>query len=166
MKVLSLLQPWANALFTKDHLGDFAVKSWETRSWKPTDFNLNIIQTEGMLIHASARWGSLQKELMGKSPYSDYLSQLYPMEKSAIIGWVKVGRILTTEQWLEMNNNCLHGRNLVEYQFGDYSPNRYAWEITRFEKFETPIPAKGKLSLWDYNGPLPEFKVIDKPKEV
>jgi hypothetical protein len=100
MKVLSLLQPWASLVVTKHPFGNYALKSWETRSWKPNERNLSIIQKDGLLIHASKKWGKEQNELMKKWPFADYKECIDSMPFGAIIGFVSVGQILSTEGWL------------------------------------------------------------------
>ncbi len=86
MKVLSLLQPWANALFTvhPDNPGK-AVKSWETRSWKPGEENLKIIRNEGLLIHASLGWKTDKTALLQTWPFKDFLNG-QTFQKGKIIG--------------------------------------------------------------------------------
>ncbi|MNO10365.1 hypothetical protein D3C81_2341800 [compost metagenome] len=37
-----------------------------------------------------------------------------------------------------------------EFHFGDYSECRYAWELVDVKQLPAPIPAKGKLSLWEW----------------
>ena len=35
----------------------------------------------------------------------------------------------------------------------DYAPGLYAWKLT-YNRLIVPVPVKGKLSLWEYGGPL------------
>ncbi|BAK99192.1 hypothetical protein OBV_19940 [Oscillibacter valericigenes Sjm18-20] len=35
--------------------------------------------------------------------------------------------------------------------FGDWTPGRYALEITNVKLLDTPIPAKGQQRLWDWD---------------
>lgn len=35
----------------------------------------------------------------------------------------------------------------------DFSPGLYAWKLT-YNRLIVPVPVKGKLSLWEYDGPL------------
>ena len=37
-----------------------------------------------------------------------------------------------------------------EKAFGDYSPGRYGWLLSDPVQFAEPIPAKGKLGIWNY----------------
>jgi activating signal cointegrator 1 len=41
-----------------------------------------------------------------------------------------------------------------EYAFGDYSPGRFAWLLGDIKALPEPIPAKGALGLWNYEGAL------------
>jgi hypothetical protein len=38
-----------------------------------------------------------------------------------------------------------------ELAFGDFSPGRFAWLLKNVRVFENPIPARGALSLWDWD---------------
>lgn len=153
MKTLSLLQPWAQLCVTKSPLGDFAIKSWETRSWKPSAKNLDIIQQEGMLIHASLKLAKPQLQLLNDWPFNLYRNQTNDLYRGHIIGWVRVGRILTTQQWMEeiRIQDRDDERWAEEEQFGDYRPERYAWEMLEFKKLKHPIKMSGSLSLWDFD---------------
>lgn len=46
------------------------------------------------------------------------------------------------------------GRYIVptekEMLFGDWTPGRYAWELTNVKLLPNPIPAKGSQRLWDW----------------
>lgn len=152
MKVLSLSQPWASCLFTQHpyEIKPRALKGWETRGWKPSEKNLAIIRKEGLLIHASETWNKFLKELIKQAPFSQYMRFMNPMPFGAIIGKVKVGRILTTESWREEFDPRNNMDALHEKQFGDYTPGRFAWEFATFEPME-PIKCKGALSLWDFD---------------
>jgi len=41
-----------------------------------------------------------------------------------------------------------------ERAFGDYTPGRYAWLLSDVQALPTPIPAKGQLGLWRWEGDL------------
>ena len=45
------------------------------------------------------------------------------------------------------NNSIING---YEYEFGDYTPGRYAWELTDVQELKEPIAAKGQLRLWTF----------------
>ncbi|WP_339303996.1 hypothetical protein [Paenibacillus sp. FSL R5-0519] len=37
-----------------------------------------------------------------------------------------------------------------EYHFGDYSDGRFAWQLDDVVQLQEPVPAKGQLSLWNW----------------
>jgi hypothetical protein len=41
-----------------------------------------------------------------------------------------------------------------ELSFGDYTIGRYAWLLTNVRALPEPIPAKGQLGLWEWDGEL------------
>jgi hypothetical protein len=40
----------------------------------------------------------------------------------------------------------------TEMLFGDWTPGRYAWQLANVQMLETPIPARGRQGLWDWDG--------------
>lgn len=160
VKVISLLQPWATLLFTPSITEPArAAKQWETRSWKPSKEMLRYLQNNWLYIHCSAAWRKDQQTLIGSRPFYQYCKNI-DLPKGAIIGRVRIGDILTTEMWKDRYAGSLSGMNVLktvceEYHFGDYSPNRYAWEVKQYELLAVPIPTKGALSIWEYDMPEP-----------
>jgi hypothetical protein len=49
-------------------------------------------------------------------------------------------------EWIEITAH--------EKAFGDYSPGRYGWMLEDPVMFEQPVPAKGKLGIWDWEGDI------------
>ena len=45
-----------------------------------------------------------------------------------------------------------------EYAFGDYTPGRWGWLLSDPVLFNEPIPAKGKLGLWEYDLDISVFQ--------
>ena len=43
-------------------------------------------------------------------------------------------------------------RLLAQFQFGDFSPGRFAWVLGGICPLAAPVPAKGALSLWQWDG--------------
>jgi activating signal cointegrator 1 len=166
MKVLSLLQPWASLVVTahpnvcivgpngKEARG---IKQWETRSWQPKDPTLiEVLKTEGFLIHASKAWKNDQKQLYYQWPFTEYSENLN-LAFGCIIGHVKLDQIWSSDKWVS-NTSVSESEGIQEeYYFGDYSPGRFAWLLRSPILFKEPIPAAGALGFWNYNGPLPEL---------
>lgn len=169
MLTLSLKQPWANALFSviPGRTPRTAAKEWETRSWKPTESNLKIIQTKGLLIHASKTDMKKAEKILTMWPFDDYVKD--PLLFSAIIGWVRIGEVISTEAWRVRHEHYDDGaaeRPAEEFAFGNYDDNRFAWKIEEFIKFDEPIlNINGSLSLWkfpDNSIPSSCFKQMQK----
>jgi len=170
MKVLSLLQPWASLCVTIDTATGKALKQIETRSW-------NTNYRGKLLIHASQRWdfelhetvekigadsflkeagysGTLKRSKSGKAIVAETNLPL-----GAIIGSVElVDTFKMGAAWnfIEQRMKVSIGGRVVDFSeqeliFGHYSPDRYGWLLSNQVLFDKPIPAKGKLGLWEYN---------------
>lgn len=125
MKVLTLKQPWASFVMQGD-------KKYEFRSWK-TKYRGEL------LIHAGK---GIDKEAMHR--LEKYVPKELPTSK--ILGKVNL------VDCIEVNPNfkkALLKENKDIYAKNSFKEN-YAWKLEDVEVFDTPIEAKGKLSLWDY----------------
>jgi len=152
IKVLSLLQPWAS-LCVLGH------KKIETRSW-------NTKYRGVLYIHASM--GKNFRKLHHNDPLYNFYHPLFaynkiePMEKlpfGAIIGKVDLVDTFPTELLVSEGKpieKFIEGLDITpqEIAFGDYSPNRFGWILENPVVFDKPIPAKGKLGIWNYDEKL------------
>lgn len=155
MKVISILQPWAS-LIVHGH------KKIETRSW-------NTKYRGEILIHASM--GEQFRKIHHNDPFYRFYHPLFassamePIEKlpfGAIIGKVNLIEVQPIDFFIQCSKSIPLKKDgeysELEWQqelaFGDYSPNRYGWLLSDPVAFAEPIPAKGKLGLWEYD--LPE----------
>ena len=102
------------------------VKIYETRSWK-TNYRGEIY------IHASL---SLSKSERVESA-NKYCFILCKCEL--------VDCIPMTDEFIKYIN-----KETSEYDYGLYSEGRYAWKLKVLEVLDEPIPAKGKLGIWNY----------------
>ena len=134
----------------------------ETRSFKTTVRGQVLIHAAtsrylGKGKHrTSARlisYSPFYKERIGGGPGYDKLPQ------GAIIGAATIEDVIETE---DVKDGMIITRGdkrwhvtAEELAFGDYTPGRYGWLLSNPIKFEKPIPAKGNLSLWDFD--LPEL---------
>lgn len=149
MKVISLIQPWATLIA----LGE---KTIETRSWK-TSFR-------GVLgIHASK---TIDKKACEIEPVKSILAKhgytATNLPTGAILATTKlVGcyRMIddSGQEAKLANDQIVTGK---EYLFGDYTPGRWAWDLRNVERFPNPIPAKGKLRIWEYENEEVETIVL------
>ena len=126
MKVLSIKEPFATLI--KD-----GVKIYETRSWK-TNYRGEIY------IHASL---SLSKSERVESANKYLKSEIKPgfiLCKCELVDCIPM-----TDEFIKYIN-----KETSEYDYGLYSEGRYAWKLKVLEVFDEPIPAKGKLGIWNY----------------
>lgn len=143
MKVLTIRQPWASLIA----LGE---KHIETRSWR-TKYR------GPLLIHAGK---SVDNDICKIHPFTDVLVNhgiifQQDMPRGIIIAKCE---LVDCQKIIEVDDLCgaITESNLFvdgnEYLFGDFTPGRYAWILDNIEMLKEPIPAKGKLSLWEYVG--------------
>jgi len=134
MKAISLLQPWATLIM-------LGYKEYETRSWGTT-------HRGPLAIAASAGKPAWAREVCETDPIiSSILAQhnltFDTLPRGAVLGMCSVDEMhKMDETW-----NLVLGE--VELACGDYSNGRVAWALSHVQPFATPIPCKGKLSLWE-----------------
>lgn len=162
MKVISLLQPWAS-LVVMGH------KRIETRSW-------NTSYRGEVLIHASlgkryskAPFTISCRELCYKTPFIKFIhpGSYDELPFGAIIGSVNLDETVDTEtiNAFPFTLGGYHDLTEQERAFGDYSQRRYGWYLSNPVKFEVPTPAKGSLSIWNFDESLLiNFKRTGKPE--
>lgn len=125
MKVLTIKQPWATLIMQQD-------KRFEFRSWK-TKYRGDL------LIHAGK---GIDKEAVIR--LSKYLPEELPQGK--ILGKVTLVDCIKCDN--KFKNMC-QKENKDVYAKSSFDES-YAWQMDNIEKFNKPIEAKGKLSLWEF----------------
>lgn len=155
MRALTLRQPWASlCVHERMDVPEFVpLKGWETRSWRPSQNNHRAMNESGLLIHSAGKFvfedhGKLQYE-----PFNKYGNLYRKPSVGAIIGWVRVGRIIPTTEWMREFKPGKNGEDATweNYHFGDFAPGRWAWELLEPLMFKTPIKFLGTQSLWEYH---------------
>ena len=133
MKALSLMQPWAS-------LVTHGIKTVETRSWS-TKYRGEL------LIHASGGYMLPSEKLLSKYRKSIPLE----LPTMAIIGKVNLRDVIKAKDFIKQSNE-LGFHDLVEHEsiLGDLSGERFAWLMDEPVIFDEPIPAKGKLGVWEF----------------
>jgi len=129
MKVLSLLQPWASLVKEE-------VKHIETRSWK-TKYRGELY------IHASMR------KVTKKDDRVNTLVDLLE-DKEFTYGHIIAKCNLVDCIYMDDEYVANIEEDKIESICGIYSLGRYAWILENIEMLETPIQAKGQLSIWNY----------------
>lgn len=129
MKVLTLTQPWA-MLVVKGY------KRFETRSWQPDQ----RLWPCPLAIHAAKGWTAEDRQYareLGFDPDA--------LPRGAVVGEVILQGVFRTEQ-------ARRFVGVAEERMGDYSSGRYAWELIAPQEYAEPVPARGRLGLWEWEG--------------
>lgn len=133
MKTISIKQPWASLIA-------HGIKDIENRSWR-TNYRGRV------LIHAAKApvkegWSALDKVQFDK--VSGHKNKLYgdkeELPQGTIIGSVEIV-------------DCVQDHPSLWAEKGVWN-----WVLANPVLYQTPIPAKGKLSLWEFEG-LREVKI-------
>ena len=129
MKVLSIIEPWATLIASKQ-------KYIETRSWK-TSYRGELY------IHAS------KKLINKKDEKIQELLKLLPTQE------MNYGKIICKCQLVDciyMDEKFINEikQNKQEYICGDYKIGRFAWILEKMELIQPKIEAKGKLNIWNF----------------
>ena len=125
MKTISLTEPWATLVV-------ISAKRFETRGWTTT-YRGPLLIHAAKRFPASARFFAQTEFTLGRLPAR--------IARGAIIGRVVLKNIHRTEE-------IAPTLTALERLYGDYTPGRWAWELTEAEMFE-PIPWKGALGLFE-----------------
>lgn len=135
MKVITLREPWASLIGEK-------IKKIETRSWY-TKYRGELYIHAGLtkIPSNNERMNRLTKELKGSFHYGTIFAKCHLSDC-----------ILIDESFAE----SVRQSDFMCFDCGDYTPGRYAWILNNIELID-PIPATGKLGLWNYNFPEGEF---------
>jgi hypothetical protein len=137
-KTLTISQPFAGLLI-------LGIKHHETRSW-------NTKHRGKLAIHSSARMTADGKQVL------DWLCKELPdvffPGSEAMYMCTQLGMVLGTVNVTDtVSTNENRPIESLERLLGDYSPNRYYWKCENPVMFAAPVPAVGKLSIWNWEQP-------------
>ena len=169
MKAITIWQPWASLLA-------HGVKQYETRSWA-TSYRgpiaihaaareprkcFDALDLDGVFQVAAAlrNNGVVHKDIpiylvIPEIVEHDLLPTSAVIATAELAGCHRIvlhgGRGLSSASpgWLETDHGIYEPTD-QELFFGDWAPGRYAWEITNIKLLDTPVPAKGKQGLWNW----------------
>lgn len=125
MKVISIKEPFATLI--KEN-----IKNIETRSWK-TNYRGEIY------IHAS--------KVSDKTRTQELLELTKDLKMNN--GNIIAKATLVDCKYIDQEFIKEIKQNETEYLCGYYEEGRYAWILKDIKKIK-PIPAKGKLNVWNY----------------
>ena len=120
-------------------------KKLETRSWQTA-------YRGPLLIHASL--GTAGALLTAELPFKKYIPDFSALPFGCIIGKVQLVSIVRIGA-TDFTEQQLNRLSLEERAFGDYATGRFVWLLEEAIAFAQPVPVRGALQLWEYQGPLP-----------
>jgi len=149
MKAITIWQPWATLIAIR-------AKRFETRSW--------ATKYRGPLaIHAAKK---IDIDACVREPIKSILAEHgYTVDNLPTGAVVAIATLSDCQSSVEEKYRLRDGvwedgyylRNETfigypEYEIGDFTPGRFAWELTDVQQLLQPIPAKGQQGLWDWEG--------------
>jgi activating signal cointegrator 1 len=155
MKALSLTQPWASLVAA-------GAKKIETRSFR-------VSHRGWIAIHAAKAFPGEAKRLcesrmfcraMGWPESPNPLTQDWLDDNAARIKGLPLGCVVAVARLLAcvptgvLLADRAYGADMTEQEraFGNYDTGRWGWILTDVKPLSRPIPAKGALGLWEWNG--------------
>lgn len=140
MKVLTLYQPFATLVI-------IGAKKIETRGWETSH--------RGILgIHAAAKTPKWCQELILQEPFFSDLPE-GSLPTGCILGTAQITYVGSAASLLTEYRGQYPTLARIEECYGDFSPGRSGWLFGKAIPFDTPIPAKGRQRIWNWE---PEFK--------
>jgi hypothetical protein len=148
MKALTVYHPWAELIALNE-------KRNETRGWA-TKYRGPIA------IHCGTSRRPWHMDLAFKEPFLSALKPLHSRAFATLGMRIHLGQILAIGNLVDCleiihtvdNEACLENGRIVfgrEYDFGDYTPGRFAWILENVHQLVEPIPAKGMQRLWNFD---------------
>lgn len=169
MKAITIWQPWSSLLAHR-------VKGYETRSWEtsyrgPIAIHAAVVKVPTVLkkcFHEEADkmmfLNAIAKGLHGCYTTEEVLDILNNLQTGCVVatanlvGCHKISdphgfRLMRfgDTPYIQKANGSSYTPDDVELALGDWTPGRYAWEFSEMKAI-TPIPAKGKQGLWEWDG--------------
>ncbi|MAS33574.1 MAG: 2-oxoglutarate dehydrogenase E1 [Anaerolineaceae bacterium] len=132
MKTLSIRQPYASLIMAQ-------VKRFETRSWN-TGYRGKIT------IHAAKGYDAADRDMAAQL-------RRFPEARAIIDADLPLGCVLGIVELRKVyrTHELLPRLSPMEHALGNYEPGRYAWLVKVVDIFPQPVPAVGKLGLWEWS---------------
>lgn len=140
MKTLTLTQPWASLVAR-------GAKKVETRSWRTS-------YRGPLAIHAARRFPIWARCYAMAEPcrpafqgFPEAMAEAAGFPLGVVIATCTLTDCVPTEKFDKIGGGLLSEQ---EREFGDYAPGRFAWLLEDIKLLPEPIPARGALSLWNW----------------
>ncbi len=131
------MQPWAQ-------LVALCAKRYETRTWK-TNYR------GPLAIHSSLEFPNSARRLCRCEPFASALLGNEQLPLGCVVAICDLAAVIPTSEDKDSLFGAVADFPNNELPFGDFSPGRFAWLLNHVRALETPIPARGARSLWDWD---------------
>lgn len=147
MKALSLWEPWASLVAISEK--EFETRSWSTKYRGP------------LAIHAAKTWTRDLQRLAASEPFGSALHRgricidlAGRFDHALVLGAViAVAELVDVVQIMGGGLRGFLADGTVttekEFQFGNYSPGRFAWKLSNVRRLARPIPFRGGQRLFN-----------------
>jgi hypothetical protein len=137
-----MTQPWAMLVALGEN--SIETRSWSTRYRGP------------LAIHAAKAFPQDARALCKLEPYRSVLarggfSSAEELPRGGVIALAELTDVIAFTRTSLRDTRKRAAQGLLpehEADFGDFSPGRYGFVLTRVRKLSTPVPAKGMLGVW------------------
>lgn len=165
MRALSLYHPWAA-------LVAIGAKQWETRP-RSTSYRGKLA------IQAALKWDSEIFLYVSNPPFVTALDEagldridLF-RSRGHVVAICDLTECITSMEWNrrhcrrpisgEPDAKLARVTNEKEYQFGDYSPGRFAYKLENIQRLRVPYKLRGFQGMWSLT-PEQEADILDLAK--
>lgn len=150
MKTLTLTQPWATLVI-------YGFKKYETRSWATSyrgPLAIHAAKGLGHFPNEAALWDLALSPPFGAALIRAGYGNPGRLPRGAVLGETELTAVYGIRAD-HLEDLITHERRPLpderERAFGDYTPGRFAFRLASARAYHEPIPARGKLGLWEWN---------------
>lgn len=144
MKAITIHQPWASLITN-------GFKRYETRGWR-TNYRGPIAIHAGKKIDQDA-------VRMIQCDYPHIWKEIDSLPTGVVLAVAELVecRKVVVNHFYDLME--LKGEkdavlfDAMENDFGDFTPGRFAWELSNIRRLPEPIPARGQQGLWNWEPP-------------
>ena len=148
MKALTLMQPWAA-------LVAYGLQDVETRNWWPR----HLRPGERLAIHAGRTIADIKAMVVVEVEAVEGifgLDWINRIERGMVLCTVRYRgafRIKSVSNGEALGFDLISGLtvSMPVTRFGYWAPGRCIWLLSDVERLDAPVPARGRLGIWDWD---------------
>lgn len=148
MKALTMTQPWATLVALGENT--IETRSWSTRYRGP------------LAIHTAKGFPESARALCDVEPYRSVLARggydsANELPRGVIVALARLDDVIVFTRTSLRETRLRSARGLLprhEADFGNFSPGRFGFVLSRLQRLSAPVAAKGMLGLWELSPAL------------